>query len=90
MITTAYVTNISPVLASSGSTLYVLMTRPLTPLGHWHSSMYIRKQVFAAFILYVVLGGYLYILWFYYNCRILANILKVWNNRFQYCLHKRR
>ncbi|CAL8110237.1 unnamed protein product [Orchesella dallaii] len=35
-----------------------------------------------------MIGGYLYVFWFFYNCRILGNILKIWNNRFEFCLHK--
>lgn len=85
-----YFLDISPGLAGSGSTLYIMLTRVIDPNSLWHDNMKIRKLVFGAFLLYSVLAGYVYIVWFFFNCRILTNILRIWNNRFQYCLHKRK
>ncbi|CAL8111147.1 unnamed protein product [Orchesella dallaii] len=88
IITILLISNAFPGVSGAGSVLYIVMMRLWNPYCLWDPALYILKLVFAAYLLYVMVGGHLYAFWFFYNCRILGNILKIWNNRFEFCLHK--
>ncbi|ODM93108.1 hypothetical protein Ocin01_13569 [Orchesella cincta] len=80
--------NMVPSVSGAGSMLFVIMIRIFNRYCLWDPNLYIYKLFFAAYLLFIIISGYLFMLWFFYNCRILANILKIWNNRFEFCLHK--